>query len=96
MKKIFTLIVVLFLSISSSFAYQIFLKMAGTGPGHNLTLEVNASDTIDNVKWKIVEKEGWKYDEIRLFYGSKALEDGRTLSEYNIGKEVTLIYWIQR
>ena len=93
-KRIFSIILsicmVLMLAPISAKAMKIYVDLSITGEA-TLTLEVESGDSIDNVKEKIKNQTGYPKEQQILKYNETVLENGRTLADYNIQKEKTLV-----
>ena len=86
LRYVLVLLALLSATLSAS-AMQIFVKLQS---GKTITLEVEPSDFIENVKQKVTDKEGIPPAEQRLFRGTTELLDGRTLADYSVQNETTL------
>ncbi|MBD8018562.1 ubiquitin-like protein [Kaistella pullorum] len=83
-KLFFTGLLLMSMAVS---AMQIFVKAPD---GYTIALEVEANDTIENLKAKISDKMDIPVEIIQLYFGQIFLEEGRTLADYNIPKETVL------
>ncbi len=90
-KIVFGLVACLFILFMAmpmeAYAMQIFVK---TVDDRTITLEVDPNDSIDTIKAKIREKEGIEAGAQQLIFAGNQLEEGKTLSDYNIQKDSTL------
>jgi large subunit ribosomal protein L40e len=72
---------------SPAFAMQVFVRLPS---GRTVTLDTEPSDTTEALKTKIQDKEGIPPDQQSLFFAGRLMEDGYTLSDYNIIREATI------
>jgi hypothetical protein len=61
-----------------------------TATGKTYTLEVENNETVEQLRVLINDKTGIPTTQQRLMFGATQLEDGRTLSDYNIQKDSTI------
>lgn len=88
-KRILAALLAFSMLLTTAYAMQIYADGSDLGWQEPLTLEVESGDSIDNVKQKI-QNTGVSVDGKCLYFGSRFLENGRTLADYNIQKESTL------
>ena len=88
-KRISAVLLALAMLLATAHAMPIYVDGSALGRQEPLTLEVESGDSIDNVKQKI-QNTGVSVDGKCLYFGSRFLENGRTLADYNIQKESTL------
>jgi len=86
-RALWSVLVVLLCASLNASAMQIFVK---TPAGETITLDVEQTDSIKDVKAKIQVKEGYPPALQRLFFDGQELQDNSTLVEYNIQKQSTL------
>ena len=88
-KRISAILLALAMLLATAHAMPIYVDGSALGWQEPLTLEVEIGDSIDNVKQKI-QNTGVSVDGKCLYFGSRFLENGCTLADYNIQKESTL------
>ena len=88
-KRISAVLLALAMLFTTAHAMPIYVDGSALGWQEPLTLEVESGDSIDNVKRKI-QNTGVSVDGKCLYFGSRFLENGCTLADYNIQKESTL------
>lgn len=86
----FLLLPLLLLGISGAPTASATTVFARTPTNAVITLNVDASDSIENVKAKIQDHSGLLPMFQTISFAAQTLEDGRTLADYNIQNQATL------
>ncbi|CAJ0962406.1 unnamed protein product, partial [Mesorhabditis belari] len=71
-------------------AVDAFPIVAKTTSNIRYRIDVEATDSIETVKGKLQDRIGYPPEQQKLSYKGEALEDGHTLSDYNIIDPVIL------
>ena len=93
MKKLLSILIAIALMLSLAvpvFAMQIFIEIKVATGNEMITLEVEPTDRIEDIKVKIYDKKGILPADQKLIFADKQLEDGNTLQDYSIQKDSTL------
>ena len=93
MKKLLSILIAIALVATMSvtvFAMQIFIEIKVATENEIITLEVEPTDRIEDIKVKIYDKKGILPADQKLIFADKQLEDGNTLQDYSIQKDSTL------
>ena len=93
MKKLLSILISIALMLSLAvpvFAMQIFIEIKVATGNEIITLEVEPTDRIEDIKVMIYDKKGILPADQKLIFADKQLEDGNTLQDYSIQKDSTL------
>lgn len=77
-----------YLRLTTTKMMQIFVKSL---EGKMFTIEALPHHTVEEIKGKILKADGTPVEMQRLIFCGRQLEDGRTLEDYNLGSETTLL-----
>jgi len=64
--------------------------------GKTFVLYVEQTESVESVQTRIAEQEGVAFDEVRLIFAGKTIEDGRTLADYNVQQHSTIHVVLQK
>ena len=93
MKRLLSILIAIALMLSLAvpvFAMQIFIEIKVATGDEIITLEVEPTDRIEDIKAKIYDKKGILPADQKLIFADKTLEDGNTLQDYSIQIDSTL------